>query len=309
MDKIRESLLKKSVASKIERRGKAISLICLALIVGIVFLIFYFVASRGLATFFQNHINLWQFLSGTQWNPGTVGTNGQPAVGALPMIVGSFLITILSALIATPFAIGTAVFMTEISPRRGAKILRPVTELLVGIPSVVYGFIGLQVVVPFVRNTFGGSGYGILSGTFVLFVMILPTVTSMTADALNAVPRYYREASLALGSTRWQTIYKVVLRAAIPGMLTAVVFGMARAFGEALAVQMVIGNATLLPHNLVSPAATLTSILTMGIGNTVMGSLQNNALWSLAMILLLMSLVFNLVIRYIGRKGKLNNER
>lgn len=158
MDKIRESLLKKSVASKIERRGKAISLVCLALIVGIVFLIFYFVASRGLATFFQNHINLWQFLSGTQWNPGTVGTNGQPAVGALPMIVGSFLITILSAFIATPFAIGTAVFMTEISPRRGAKILRPVTELLVGIPSVVYGFIGLQVVVPFVRNTFGGSG-------------------------------------------------------------------------------------------------------------------------------------------------------
>ncbi len=191
----------------------------------------------------------------------------------------------------------------------GAKILRPVTELLVGIPSVVYGFIGLQVVVPFVRNTFGGSGYGILSGTFVLFVMILPTVTSMTADALNSVPRYYREASLALGATRWQTIYKVVLRAAIPGMLTAVVFGMARAFGEALAVQMVIGNATLLPHNLVSPAATLTSILTMGIGNTVMGSLQNNALWSLAMILLLMSLVFNLVIRYIGRKGKLNHER
>ena len=121
--------------------------------------------------------------------------------------------------------------------------------------------------------------------------------------------RYYREASLALGATRWQTIYKVVLRAAIPGMLTAVVFGMARAFGEALAVQMVIGNATLLPHNLVSPAATLTSILTMGIGNTVMGSLQNNALWSLAMILLLMSLVFNLVIRYIGRKGKLNHER
>lgn len=100
-----------------------------------------------------------------------------------------------------------------------------------------------------------------------------------------------------------------MLRAAIPGMLTAVVFGMARAFGEALAVQMVIGNATLLPHNLVSPAATLTSILTMGIGNTVMGSLQNNALWSLAMILLLMSLVFNLVIRYIGRKGKLNHER
>ena len=108
MDKIRESLLKKSVASKIERRGKAISLVCLALIVGIVFLIFYFVASRGLATFFQNHINLWQFLSGTQWNPGTVGTNGQPAVGALPMIVGSFVGSVLWGVLGPPGGSGRA---------------------------------------------------------------------------------------------------------------------------------------------------------------------------------------------------------
>lgn len=107
-----------------------------------------------------------------------------------------------------------------------------------------------------------------------LFVMILPTVTSMSVDALNAVPRHYREASLAMGGTRWQTIYKVVLRAATPGLLTAVVFGMARAFGEALAVQMVIGNATLMPNSLVTPASTLTSILTMSMGNTVMGTLK-----------------------------------
>ncbi|MEG2602677.1 MAG: phosphate ABC transporter permease subunit PstC, partial [Carnobacterium sp.] len=183
------------------------------------------------------------------------------------------------------------------------RVLQPVIELLVGIPSVVYGFIGLTVIVPFVRNYFGGSGFGILAGTFVLFVMILPTVTSMTVDALNSVPRYYREASLALGATRWQTIYKVVLRAAIPGILTSVVFGMARAFGEALAIQMVIGNAALMPSGLVSPASTLTSILTMGMGNTVMGSLENNVLWSLALILLLMSLFFNIAIRLIGKKG------
>src|SRR5699024_7853548 len=111
-------------------------------------------------------------------------------------------------------------------------------ELLVGIPSVVYGFIGLTVVVPFIRYLFGGTGFGILAGSFVLFVMILPTVTTMTVDALNAVPRHYREASLALGATRWQTIYKVVLKAAVPGILTAIIFGMARAFGEALAIQM-----------------------------------------------------------------------
>ena len=111
---------------------------------------------------------------------------------------------------------------------------------------------------------------------------------------------------MALGATQWQTIYKVVLRAATPGMLTAIVFGMARAFGEALAVQMVIGNAALMPTSLVSPASTLTSVLTTGIGNTVMGSLQNNALWSLALVLLVMSLIFNLVIRMIGRKGAMS---
>lgn len=305
MDPIRESLLKKSKASKLEMRGKIITYFCIGLIVAIVLAIFYFVASKGLATFFTDKVSIKDFLLGKSWNPGTLDKAGKPEVGALPMISGSFFVTFLSALIATPFAIGTAIFMVEISPNKGSRILQPVTELLVGIPSVVYGFIGLSVVVPFVRSIFGGTGFGILSGTFVLFVMILPTVTSMTVDTLKSVPRYYREASLALGATRWQTIYKVILRAATPGIMTAVVFGMARAFGEALAVQMVIGNASLMPSSLITPSSTLTSILTMGIGNTVMGSLENNALWSLALILLLMSLFFNMVVRVIGKRGAL----
>ncbi|QBO35900.1 phosphate ABC transporter permease subunit PstC [Periweissella cryptocerci] len=305
MDEIRESLLKTSIATKKERIGKTLSISALLLIAIVVVSIFYFVASKGLATFFVDKINFWDFMTGKTWNPSVNGANGKPETGALPMIVGSFLITVLSAIIATPFAIGTAVFMTEISPKYGAKILQPVTELLVGIPSVVYGFIGLTVVVPFIRNIFGGSGFGILSGTIVLFVMILPTVTSMTVDTLRSVPQYYRESALAIGATRWQAIYKVILRAATPGILTAVVFGMARAFGEALAVQMVVGNAAIMPGNLISPAATLTSVLTMGIGNTVMGSMQNDVLWTLALILLLMSLVFNIIIRLIGKKGEL----
>ena len=303
MDNIRESLLKQSAATRKDRFGRYISLAALLLIVVVVLSIFWFVASKGLATFFANKVNLWDFLTGTKWAPGQKDANGHPFVGAAPMIVGSFLVTLISALIATPFAIGTAVFMTEISPKHGGTILGPVTELLVGIPSVVYGFIGLSVIVPVMRHLFGGSGFGILAGAMVLFVMILPTVTSMTVDTLKSVPRHYRESSLALGATRWQMIYKVILRAATPGILTAVVFGMARAFGEALAVQMVVGNAALMPQNLTSPAATLTSVLTQGIGNTVMGSLENNALWSLALILLLMSLVFNSVIRAIAKKG------
>jgi phosphate transport system permease protein len=193
--------------------------------------------------------------------------------------------------------------MTEISPKRGAKILQPVIELLVGIPSVVYGFIGLQVVVPFVRSIFGGTGFGILSGVCVLFVMILPTVTFMTVDSLRAVPRHYREASLAMGATRWQTIWRVILNA-LSRYFTAVIFGMARAFGEALAIQMVVGNSAVIPTSLTTPATTLTSVLTMGIGNTVMGTVQNNVLWSLALVLLLMSLVFNMIMKFITREGK-----
>jgi len=305
LEDVKQILMKKSKRAKMEQRGKLISLFCILLIILVVVSIFYFVASKGLATFFVDKVNFFDFLFGTKWNPSQVGENGQPLVGALPMIVGSFLVTFLSAIVATPFAIGAAVFMVEISPKQGQKILQPVIELLVGIPSVVYGFIGLSVIVPAVRSVFGGTGFGILAGTFVLFVMILPTVTTMTVDALKSVPRHYREASLALGATRWQTTYKVVLRAAVPGILTAVVFGMARAFGEALAIQMVIGNAALLPSSLVTPASTLTSILTMGIGNTIMGTVENNVLWSLALILLFMSLVFNIVIRLIGKKGSL----
>ncbi|MGT2906279.1 phosphate ABC transporter permease subunit PstC [Streptococcus dentiloxodontae] len=288
--------------SRLEHFGKTITFLCLALIVFIVAMILIFVAQKGLSTFFINGVNVFEFLFSSNWSPS------EGEFGALPMILGSFVVTILSALVATPFAIGAAVFMTEVSPK-GSKILQPAIELLVGIPSVVYGFIGLQVVVPFVRSIFGGTGFGILSGVFVLFVMILPTVTFMTTDTLRAVPRHYREASLAMGATRWQTIWRVILTAAKPGIFTAVIFGMARAFGEALAIQMVVGNSAVVPTSLTTPAATLTSVLTMGIGNTVMGTVSNNVLWSLALVLLLMSLGFNMLVKYITRERKRNYER
>src|SRR5574341_1034746 len=301
---IQEKLLSKSKNSQLEKFGKTITFLCIALIVFVVAMIFFFVAQKGLSTFFVDKINPFKFLFGTSWNPSGLGPDGKPLVGALPMIAGSLIVTLLSAILATPFAIGAAVFMTEISPNRGAKLLQPVIELLVGIPSVVYGFIGLTVVVPAIRGVFGGTGFGLLSGIFVLFVMILPTVTSMTVDAMKAVPSYYKEASLGLGATRWQTIWRVLLRAATPGILTAVIFGMARAFGEALAIQMVVGNAVMMPKDLISPASTLTSILTSGIPNATPG-IQLNALWSLALLLLIMSLFFNLAMRAIAKKGSL----
>lgn len=297
-----KQLTSPSKNSRLEKFGKTITFLCLALIVFIVAMILLFVAQKGLATFFVNKVSLIEFLFSGDWSPS------EGKFGALPMILGSFVVTLLSALVATPFAIGAAIFMTEISPK-GAKFLQPAIELLVGIPSVVYGFIGLQVVVPFVRLIFGGTGFGILSGTFVLFVMILPTVTFMTTDTLRAVPRHYREASLAMGATRWQTIWRVTLNAAKPGIFTAFIFGMARAFGEALAIQMVVGNSAVIPTSLTTPAATLTSVLTMGIGNTVMGTVSNNVLWSLALVLLLMSLGFNMLVKFITRERKRNYER
>ncbi|HFI0455293.1 TPA: phosphate ABC transporter permease subunit PstC [Streptococcus suis] len=302
-EQLAKELSSPSKNSRLEKFGKVITFLCLSLIVFIVAMILIFVAQRGLSTFFVDGVSITDFLFGSKWEPSS------KIFGALPMILGSFIVTILSAIVATPIAIGAAVFMTEISPKRGAKILQPVIELLVGIPSVVYGFIGLQVVVPFVRSIFGGTGFGILSGVFVLFVMILPTVTFMTVDSLRAVPRHYREASLAMGATRWQTIWRVILNAAKPGIFTAVIFGMARAFGEALAIQMVVGNSAVIPTSLTTPAATLTSVLTMGIGNTVMGTVQNNVLWSLALVLLLMSLIFNMIMKFITREGKKNYAR
>ena len=208
MNEVAKKMLTKSKNSRLEKFGKTITFLCMSLIVVVVAMILIFVAQKGLSTFFVNKVNIFSFLFGSSWNPAA------KEFGALPMILGSFIVTLLSALLATPFAIGAAVFMTEVSPK-GARFLQPAIELLVGIPSVVYGFIGLQVVVPFTRSLFGGTGFGILSGVFVLFVMILPTVTFMTTDSLRAVPRHYREASMAMGATRWQTIWHVTLKAAL----------------------------------------------------------------------------------------------
>ena len=179
-------------------------------------------------------IGLPDFLFGMKWKP----SNG--LYGIFPFILGSIYVTAGAILVGVPVGILAAIYMAKFCNEKVYKIVKPAVDLLAGIPSVVYGFIGLQVVVPFVRLIFGGTGFGILSGTFVLFVMILPTVTFMTTETLRAVPRPYREASLAMGATRWQTIWRVTLNAAKPGIFTAVIFGMARAFGEALAIQQKI---------------------------------------------------------------------
>ena len=279
--------------------GRTIALICATLLVIVVLSIVYFIASKGLSAFFVNGISLKDFLTGIKWDP-----EGEPPLyGVFPFILGSFLVTALAALIAAPLGIGAAIFMTEIYPNFGKKVLKPVIELLVGIPSVVYGYVGLTLLVPFIREQFEVLGFSLLAGGLVLALMILPTITSVAADAIEAVPQDLRSASLALGATRWQTIWHIVLHSALPGCLTAIVLGMSRAFGEALAVQMVIGNTTKLPESLLDPISTLTTGITLNMGNTIQGTAYNNALWSMALLLLMMSFVFILILRLIGKKG------
>jgi phosphate transport system permease protein len=300
-DRSKEKALRPKRA--IERRGMMLTGACIALVAVLVLTLIFMVASRGLATFTTDGIPVSNFLLGTAWNPHQTDASGIPLVGAVPMIIGSFGVTLLSCVIALPFAVGSAIFVVEIAPGFGKRIFQPMTELLVGIPSVVFGLVGLRIIVPWTRSWAGGTGYGILSGSIVLALMILPTVTSLTIDAINAVPDSYRDGSYGLGCTRWQTIAHVVLPSASSGILTAVILGMTRAFGEALAVQMVVGNAAAIPTSLTTPAATLTSVITTSMGNEAMGTVYNDVLWSLALVLLVMSLVFIMIIHIIGRKG------
>lgn len=293
-NEVRSAFLKKELPGRIYTTISGLFLIILT--ISIVF----FIASKGIATFTKNGQSVYEFLFSTKWAPENPVEKGGPQVGAAIYIIGSIVISLLAVLLSTPLSIASAVFITEISPKLGEKILRPAIELFIGIPSVVYGWIGLSVLVPFIRNSMGGRGFSVLAGGIVLTIMIFPTIASISIDALKALPNSFKEASYALGATRWQTIRRVLVPAALPGMLTGVVLGLARAFGEALAVQMVIGNSKQIPTNLLDSTTTLTSIITMDMGNTIDGSVWNNALWSMALLLLLISFGFILLIRRIS---------
>lgn len=282
---------------KDEYIGKAFVTFCGILIVAITLAIIIFICEKGIQSFIQSDISVLEMLTSTHWSPK------DGSYGALVFIGGSTIVSIGAVLISTPIGIALAIFMNHISPRFGARVLKPSLEVLVGVPSVVYGLLGVTIIVPFLRNNFEGVGFSLLAGIIVLSVMILPTIASLADDAIKTVPIEFLEASYGLGSTRWQAIWRVIVPASNKGILTGVVLGLARAFGEALAVQMVIGNTIKLPDALTSPTSTLTGILTMDMANTINGTAWNNALWTLAMILLLISFIFILIIRAVGRKG------
>ena len=262
----------------------------------IIVCIIWFVGMQGLSTF--REVSVIEFFTSSKWSPDS----GQ--FGALTFIAGSIGTTLIAILLGGPLGLAGAVFLAEIAPPWVRALMRPATDLFAGIPSVVYGYVGLTVIVGFIRkSTNSSTGYGVLAAGIVLAIMILPTVISLSEDALRSLPGTYKEASLALGATCWQTCWRVLVPAASPGILTAIILAMARAIGETMAVQMVIGNSPRLLSSLVSPTSTLTSNIVMEMGNTPFGSTWNNALFLMSFILLIISLILIILVRTAVRKG------
>jgi phosphate transport system permease protein len=226
--------------------------------VAVIFLIAYFIFREGVPLVAK--VGVWNFIASTHWAP----SKGQ--FGVLPMIVGSVEVTILAVAIGAVLGLACAMFLAEFAPRWSVRILKPMIELLAGIPSVVYGFIGVVVLVPLIRRTFGGPGFSVLASAIILGIMILPTIIAISLDALHAIPPIYKEGSLALGATRWQTLYRVQLPAARSGIIAGFILGMGRAVGETMAVIMVAGNALTLPTSLLQPVRTLTSNIALEMG-------------------------------------------
>jgi len=285
-----------------EATGRVLTAAAALLVIVFAAAIVFFIAWRGTATFVVNGVPLKDFLFSAQWQPDRPTELSGPRVGVLAFIVGSVAVSGGAVLLGAPLAVACAIFMVEVAPRFVRAVLQPALEMLAGIPSVVYGYLGLTLLVPFIRQTFGGLGFSVLAGILVLSVMILPTIVSVSSDSLRALPIELKEAAYALGSTRWQAIRLVLLPAARPGILAGVILGLARAFGEALAVQMVIGNTRKIPTSILEPVTTLTSAITMDMGNTPAGTLWNNALWSMGLLLLVISCLFILLIRLFGRR-------
>lgn len=262
-----------------------------------------FLCYKGLGTFTIYDHSLSEFLFSSNWKPAD-DAQGGGSVGAAVFIVGSIITCALALLIATPFSLASAIFMVEISPGLGKKLLQPAVEIFVGIPSVVYGWIGLTILVPFIKDLFHLQyGFSVLAAGIVLAVMIFPTITSLSADAISSISAASRQASYGLGATRWQTISRVVIPAAISGIMTAIVLGLARAFGEALAVAMVIGKMKAFPDSLLSPTSNLTAAIASDMGGAMEGSEYNLALWTMALLLFIISLVFIGIIHYISAKS------
>lgn len=257
--------------------------------IGLVALIFFFLLREGAPIFFETPPG---DLFGTRWYPTF------DLFGTLPLILGSLLVTVTAIVIAVPLGVATAVFVREVAPMWAREVLKPMIEVLAGIPSVVLGFFGMTIVAPLVRETLGApTGLTAFTGALILAYMALPTLISVAEDALDAVPKSYRDASLAMGATHWQTIWRVVVPAARSGVVVAVMLGLGRAIGETMAVMMVTGNAARMPLSLDSifrPVRTMTATIAAEMGEVAQGSTHYHALFGIGILLFLLTFIINL---------------
>lgn len=276
----------------IDRSARYIVLISASVSFFILLAIVIFLCIRGFPALTE--IGIVEFLTGTVWRPG------QDAYGILPMIVGSFYVTALSMLITIPLGIACAILLAEIAPTWAREVLRPAVELLVGIPSVVYGLVGMVLLVPLIRQI-GGYGFSLLAAAIVLTAMVLPTIISISEDSLRSVPTSYREAALALGATQWQTIWHVILPAARPGIGASIVLGMGRAIGETMAMIMVIGNSVAIPVSPLDAGRTLTGNIAVEIGYA--SGIHESALFATGVVLLVVILMLNSIAFVTLRRG------
>ena len=266
-----------------EKFMHGVFLFCACVSILAVLLICVFLFANGIPA--MKEIGLFDFLMGRQWKPNN------NIYGILPMILGSIYVTAGAIVIGVPIGILVAVFMTRFCPKWLYKILKPAVDLLAGIPSVVYGFFGLMVIVPLIRDLFGGSGTSMLAASIVLGIMILPTIISVSESAIRAVPESYYEGSLALGASHERSVFRVVLPAAASGVMAGVILGVGRAIGETMAVIMVAGNQAALPRGLFSGVRTMTANIVLEMGYAA--DLHREALIATAVVLFVFILIIN----------------
>lgn len=259
-------------------------------------LICIFLFANGIPA--MQEIGIFEFLGGTRWRPGN------DIYGILPMILGSIYVTAGALIIGVPIGILTAIFMTRFCPDRLYRILKPAVDLLAGIPSVVYGFFGLMVIVPIIRDAFGVSGTSMLAASIVLGIMILPTIINLSESAIRAVPESYYEGSLALGATHERSVFKCVVPAAKSGIFAGIILGVGRAIGETMAVIMVAGNQAIMPQGLTTGVRTMTANIVLEMGYAT--DLHREALIATAVVLFVFILIINLSFSLIKRKSGQN---
>ncbi|HNZ37217.1 MAG: phosphate ABC transporter permease subunit PstC [Candidatus Marinimicrobia bacterium] len=268
----------------------------LVFLLGIILILF----QQGLPIF--RIVNLFEFIGGKAWYP-----TAEPAeFGILPLILGTLWITLGAMLFCIPVGIGSALFLHEIAGFRLRSILKPIIEILAGIPSIVYGFFGMVIIAPFLQNLLDiPIGQCALTASLILGVMAVPTVCSLAEDALNFVPKSFREASYALGANRWQTLTRVIIPAAGSGISTAIILGMSRVVGETMTVLMVAGGAAVIPKSYLDPVRPMTATIAAEMGEAVVGSPHYHALFAIGLVLFLITMAFNIIAEIISRNYRL----